>query len=850
MASEYRFKFPLPNGLHARPASHLQSVAKRFAADVILRVESRDDRASRSANAKSVLSLVGADVRLDDVVVLVATGADEAGAMAELRRFVAEVLPGTDDAIAAVATGRGEVLIPRSLRAAGLGAFHRGTQIGSGFAMGTAVLAGRAPLAVSEAGARAMTVEEEAVRYKSAVAACRKAMLEQLGTVRSHLEKDVLDAHLAILDDVELGHRIFAMIRERALSAAAAVVEAAGHFGAVLRSSASAYLRERALDVEDVCGQLLEAMGERVAEPGTKLAGPSVVIAESLPPSDFLKLDRKKLRGLVLREGGTTSHTVILARSAGIPTLVGVEEAPSGFVAGAEVVVDATLGIAIPEVNAGVRRYYALEARRAAKLRERWEVAREGPAVTTDGQRLEVGCNVASAGEVAPAMEAGAEGIGLFRTEMIFVERDSAPSEEEQVEIYGRAARDAGGRAVIVRLIDIGGDKPAPYLDLPAEENPFLGCRGVRLYAELRGLVKSQVRAILRASAEGELKILVPMIACVEEIRLVRGIIDEAAKELGAEGRPVARVPELGAMVEVPAAAMLIPELSREVAFFSIGSNDLAQYSLAADRGNAKLSWLYSWAQPAFLRLLKSIVSQAREAGRWVGLCGEMGDDLAALPLLLGMGLDEISVSPANVAPAKAAIAATSVAACREMLAAALACSTKEEVHAVVAKGVAPASDVPMLSDDLILFGSDATSKEEVIKQLADALAVAGRTDKPALVEEALWRREETYSTGFGHGLAVPHCKSEHLRAGSIGIAKLNAPVVWGSLDGNPVDVVIMLAIRASDHDRQHMKVFSQLSRLVMRDEFRDGLRAETDPRKLREFLEQSLGLAPATVTA
>ena len=312
------------------------------------------------------------------------------------------------------------------------------------------------------------------------------------------------------------------------------------------------------------------------------------------------------------------------------------------------------------------------------------------------------------------------------------------------------------------------------------------------------------------------------------------------AAELGVAAPPV------GIMVEVPSVAFVMDELCDEVDFFSVGSNDLTQYFLAVDRDNAKVAGLYSWAHPAFLRLLKTVVDAAHARGKWVGLCGELADVPAALPVLVGLGLDEISVAGPRIPAVKAALASLRSDDCAQRLAAALACRTRAEVEAALAKA-GPSTAMPMLAADLLHLDADATTKAEAIKLLTDGLGVTGRAERPAAVEEAVWRREETYSTGFGHGFAVPHCKSAAVGASTVSIARLREPIEWGSLDGAPVDVVILLAIRDGggdvDANKEHMRVFAKLSRLVMRDEFRDGIRAAATPAELYGLLHGQLGL-------
>jgi fructose-specific PTS system IIA-like component len=832
---EHAFTFPLHDGLHARPASFLQAVANRFAATVTL----VNDRSGQSANAKSVLSMVGIDVRQGDRCRLTASGADEPAAIGALAAFVRDVLPGCDGPAAPAPAGSAtDVPLPRSLVAAGPFRPLRGVAVSPGVGVGTVVAVGGWSVPEAVLARPAGTVDEE----RAAFADARRKLSAALSTkaaAATGAEAEVLQAHAAIAEDVALVERVNGDVAA-GRSAVQAVAAAVEHYAATMAASPSEYLRERALDVRDVGGQLLQVLCG-TADGGTArvvvLDGPSVVVAEALTPGQFLGLDRTHLRGLVLAHGGTTSHTVILARSMGVPTVVGVADT---IPAGGSAVVDAHRALVVVNPGEGVRRFYDMEVARQARERHKLSGDRDRPGATADGRAIEVAANVASAEEVGPAVEHGAQGVGLFRTEMIFMDRSSAPTEDEQAEIYTRAAKAADGRPIIIRLLDAGGDKPVPYLNLPVEANPFLGYRAVRFYGDFAPLIQSQLRAVLRASAAGDVRIMVPMVSCVEETRAVRAMLAEAAASVG-----VTKLPPLGIMVEVPSVALAMAQMCAEVDFFSIGSNDLTQYLLAADRDNPKVAALYGWSHPALLRTLKLIVDGAHAKGKWVGLCGELGDVAAALPALVGLGLDEISVAGPRVPAVKRAIASLSYERCRAAVDAAVDAATRADAEAIIAgaAGGGGGAELPLLSLDLIDLDVDATTKAEAIKAVTDALAVAGRTADAAAVEEAVWQREETYSTGFGYGLAVPHCKTESVAASSVVVARLRTPIEWGSLDGNPVRVVILLAIRAKGTDtaKEHMRVFAKLSRMVMRDEFRDRLHTETDPGQLLAFLAASL---------
>ena len=368
-------------------------------------------------------------------------------------------------------------------------------------------------------------------------------------------------------------------------------------------------------------------------------------MAAGLTPSELLALDRRRLRGLVLGEVGLTSHTAILARAFAIPTVALPAPALKEIIEGEELIVDGQRGLVCRESQPALKRYYRLETRKLRLQAARLADLRKKPARTRDGLRVEIAANIGSSEELPGAWRNGAEAIGLFRTETLFLDRDAPPNEDEQFAAYRQAALSAKGRTVIVRTLDIGGDKPLPYLDLPREENPFLGVRAVRFYGEHKELIRCQLRAILRAARHGNVKIMVPMVSGLPEVRLVRRLLAEAGAELRERKIPYAKKIEIGIMVETPAAALSLDHLGGEADFFSVGSNDLLQYFLAVDRGNARLGDLYDPLHPAFLRLLFQAAGQARQAKRWLGICGEMAGNPEYLPLLVGLGFDELSMA-------------------------------------------------------------------------------------------------------------------------------------------------------------------------------------------------------------
>ncbi len=834
---EILFSFPLAHGLHARPASHLEAAAGGFRSAVSL----LNRRTGAEADARSVLALLSTDTRMDDPCALRIDGPDADAACDALSEFVRERLPRCDDAPAGLPSpsGGGPEPLPRALRAVGVERGRRGVGASPGATIGPLVVVGGLSLSADFAN-EAQSPEREFAIYVAAVAALEAEFAREIAAAHG-VTAEILRAHQAILRDPALRVAVKARLSADGGTAGQALFAAAAQFGETLRRGANARLAERALDLEDVAGRLLvELYGEAAITRVPALARASIVAAENLTPGQFLALDRRHLSGLVLGHAGTTSHTVILARSFGVPTLTGVEGV-TGLAADGEVILDAGRGLLIADVSPEVRRYYELELRTLRRRREALQAYRDEPGATADRVPVPLLANVASAAEVASAVEAGAEGVGLFRTEMLYMDRASAPSEEQQFEIFSEAARAANGRPVVIRTFDIGGDKPVPYLQLAAEANPFLGFRGARLYGSFADLLRTQIRAILRASVHGNLKIMAPMIACPEEMRAFRAAVEAAREELRTESRPDGAAVPVGMMLEVPSAVFALPELAGVADFFSLGTNDLAQYFLAADRDNDRLAELYSWTHPAFLRLLRQAVEGAHAGGRPIGVCGEMADRPDAQPLLAGLGVDSLSMGAPRILAAKASLGRHPMPACRELAARAVASADRSGVRETMRSFQAEAAKLPMLRADLVALDSDARSKAEVIKELTDLLALGGYVADAAAVEEAVWAREETYSTGFGHGFAVPHCKSDHVENNALAMVRLRTPVEWGSLDGAPVRVAILLAMRASDQGREHLRVFSQLSRLVMRDGFRAAIEEAAFPDDAFRLLHEHL---------
>ena len=534
------------------------------------------------------------------------------------------------------------------------------------------------------------TVEDpkaECARLEDALEIAR----EQLALVCAKAEAEsgperaaIFQAHAMMLDDPELVDTALAAIEAEGINAESALLDAAEMNAQMLEVLDDEYISARAADVRDVTDRVLRVLLDVAESPCAGLTEPHIVLARDLAPSDTVMLDKSLVLGFCTAEGGPTAHTAILARGLGLPAVVGAGAEVLEIPDGATLVLDSGAGtLRVDPDDDTLALFRGRRATAAGVLAQAREHAGE-PAITRDGHRIEVVANIGSVEGAQVALEAGADGVGLLRTEFLYLERTQMPGEEEQYEAY-RAILDVfGGRPVVLRTLDIGGDKEPPYLELPCETNPFLGLRAIRLSLARPDLFRPQLRAALRAAACRNLKSMFPMVATRAEVRAARAVLDACRAELQAEGLPAAENMEVGIMIETPAAAVMADRLAAEVDFFSIGTNDLSQYTLAADRTNADVASLVSGFQPAVLRLVREVIVAAHALGKWVGLCGELAGEPLAIPILLGLGLDEFSMSPSSIPAAKQIIRALTLAEAREVARLALEMDSPEAVQNLV----------------------------------------------------------------------------------------------------------------------------------------------------------------------
>ncbi len=498
-------------------------------------------------------------------------------------------------------------------------------------------------------------VEAELTRFRGAVEAVASKLAEtgeRLRAAGSEEEAGIFEAHVELAEDPELFSGVEERVRNLLESAEAAVLAVGEEYAGELAAMEDEYLAARADDVRDVAGQVSAELTGRGPAGLEALTKPSVVLARSLAPSDTARIAKGMALGFVTAEGSRTSHVSIMARSMGIPAVVGVGPTLEEALDARTVAVDGTEGYAVTDPDEATLAEFERMSEDLAEERAVLDRYRHLEARTRDGRRVEVAANLGSALEAEDALGWGAEGVGLFRTEFLFMERDELPSEEEQYQAYRAVVRAFGGKPVIVRTLDVGGDKDLPGVDQPPEENPFLGWRGIRMSLDAPGLFEPQLRAILRAAAHGNLKVMFPMVVEVGELLAAKGLLEGCRARLQEEGVEVGAV-EVGVMIETPAAAICAAELAEECAFFSIGTNDLVQYTLAADRGNERLRRFQSANHPAVLELIRQTCEAARGAGIPIGVCGEAAGDPGMIPKLVALGVTELSMGPSAIPRAK-----------------------------------------------------------------------------------------------------------------------------------------------------------------------------------------------------
>ncbi|EGO5028562.1 phosphoenolpyruvate--protein phosphotransferase [Enterococcus faecalis] len=537
---------------------------------------------------------------------------------------------------------------------------------------------------VEDTDAEATRLDDTLAKSTEELQAIRDKAAQSLGEA----EAQVFDAHLMVLSDPEMVGQIKQNIQDNKVNAEAALKEVTDmYIGMFEAMDDNAYMQERAADIRDVAKRILaHLLGVTLPNP-SMINEEVIVVAHDLTPSDTAQLDRTYVKAFVTDIGGRTSHSAIMARSLEIPAIVGTKEITDKVKAGDILAVNGIIGDVIIDPTDAEKSEFEAEAKAYADQKAEWDKLKNAETVTADGKHVELAANIGTPKDLEGVHKNGGEAVGLYRTEFLYMDSSDFPTEEDQYQAYKAVLEGMEGKPVVVRTMDIGGDKELPYLTLPHEMNPFLGYRALRIsLSELGdGMFRTQMRALLRASVHGNLRIMFPMVATLKEFRAAKAIFEDEKQKLVNEGVEVSNDIQVGIMIEIPAAAVLADKFAKEVDFFSVGTNDLIQYTMAADRMNERVSYLYQPYNPSILRLIKNVIDAAHAEGKWAGMCGEMAGDQTAVPLLLGMGLDEFSMSATSILKTRSLMKRLDTTKMAELADRALKeCDTMEEVVALV----------------------------------------------------------------------------------------------------------------------------------------------------------------------
>lgn len=565
---------------------------------------------------------------------------------------------------------------------------YKGTGASPGIALGKALVIEHSELVIEKKTIE--NIDKEIQKLESAVKVSKEELtkvkekaLDELG---EH-EAEIFEAHLLVLEDPELTGSAISKIRDEKVNADYALNEIKEIFVAMFESMDNEYMRERAADIKDVTNRVLRhILGIKVVDLA-ELDEEVVLIAHDLTPSDTATMNKNMVLGFLTDIGGRTSHTAIMARTLEIAAVVGLNDITKKVKDGDYIVFNGDTGEVIVNPDEETKAKYASLKEEFEEYRKSLELLKGQASITTDGRHVELAGNIGSPNDVEGLIKNDAEGVGLYRTEFLYMDKeDSFPTEEEQYEAYKAVLEGMNNKPIVIRTLDIGGDKELPYFEMEAEMNPFLGYRAIRLCLDRKDIFKTQLRALYRASVHGKLRIMFPMISSLEELLDAKEVIKEVLKELDAENIAYSNDVEVGMMIEIPSAAVISDVLAKHVDFFSIGTNDLIQYTCAVDRMNQKISHLYNQFNPAVLRLIKMVIDNAHKEGKWVGMCGESAGDQRMIPILLGFGLDEFSMSPISILPARKLITSLSYADMQKFADEVLAMGTAKEIKEYVDK--------------------------------------------------------------------------------------------------------------------------------------------------------------------
>lgn len=561
---------------------------------------------------------------------------------------------------------------------------YKGIKASNGIAIGTIYLFNRVEVVVDDSKIDESMVDDEKKRVKSAIDDYINELNDTNGANEAQI--NIANAHKELLQDPYFSDTIDAKIAKEFKNSELALNETINEMVEIMSQIDDEYLKERASDYKDIGYQLMYKLKEIKPKDLSLIEKGSIVISKELTPSDTSNMNKENVIGFATDLGGKTSHTSIIAQTLDIPALVGMQDISSKVKGGEKAIIDGDEGIIILDPSDDLIAEYEIKVKEQKEKRERLQEVKDKEAITNDGKKVEVSANIGNIEDLKIAINNGCDGVGLFRTELLYMESDHFPTEEEQFEVYKEATQMLGEKPLIIRTLDIGGDKGLDYFNFPVEDNPFLGYRAIRLCLDREDIFITQLKALMRASAFGNLKIMIPMIINITEFKRTLELIDEIKKEFDENGVDYNKDLEVGIMIETPASVFMADKFIKYVDFFSIGTNDLSQYTLAVDRGNENISELYSNYNPAVLRAIKRVIDESHKVGKWTGMCGQFASDTQATKLLLGLGLDEFSASSAKVAEVKDTIIKSSQKEEEEFANALLDIESPEEVEEKVKK--------------------------------------------------------------------------------------------------------------------------------------------------------------------
>ena len=561
---------------------------------------------------------------------------------------------------------------------------YKGIKASNGIAIGTIYLFNRVEVVVDDSKIDESMVDDEKKRVKAAIDDYINELNDTNGANEAQI--NIANAHKELLQDPYFSDTIDAKIAKEFKNSELALNETINEMVEIMSQIDDEYLKERASDYKDIGYQLMYKLKEIKPKDLSLIEKGSIVISKELTPSDTSNMNKENVIGFATDLGGKTSHTSIIAQTLDIPALVGMQDISSKVKGGEKAIIDGDEGIIILDPSDDLIAEYEIKVKEQKEKRERLQEVKDKEAITSDGKKVEVSANIGNIEDLKIAINNGCDGVGLFRTELLYMESDHFPTEEEQFEVYKEATQMLGEKPLIIRTLDIGGDKGLDYFNFPVEDNPFLGYRAIRLCLDREDIFITQLKALMRASAFGNLKIMIPMIINITEFKRTLELIDEIKKEFDENGVDYNKDLEVGIMIETPASVFMADKFIKYVDFFSIGTNDLSQYTLAVDRGNENISELYSNYNPAVLRAIKRVIDESHKAGKWTGMCGQFASDTQATKLLLGLGLDEFSASSAKIAEVKDTIIKSSQKEEEEFANALLDIESPEEVEEKVKK--------------------------------------------------------------------------------------------------------------------------------------------------------------------